>query len=503
MAAEARAARRPSRLGRLFAVGVVMWAVGACGFTLQRVLEYRAALAELWGPMAVRGLTALSVVALGWSLIAAWTEIDPRRRESALARLPGTLLELPITSVLAWPLFLALVHPFERLWAELWLGPVSGGWALLHVLCRNRARLSRAVALLRRPALALAFALVGTEIALRWLDHVHPTRLTARVGEVPARILERFRPAPGTERFGFRCNSLGHFDDEPPSSGAARPWVAAIGDSFLVGAVPHAERFTTVAERELGLPIQDFGVSGVGPPEYLWMLVEEALPRDPRIVLWCLFVGNDLDVVDAEAERPNPVLRSILDRARVLWWQVSRRLIRIFREVRRADPVADADGRFTEAATKSPPPEAENPSQSRETFLDLEVRRARAICAADGAEFAALRRVLPLARRAGGARPFGVVLIPDEFQVEDPLWEEVVRRAGVPLERDRPQRLLRAWLAALDVPVLDLLPVLRSAPPLDDGRRHVYHLRDTHWNARGNRIAGLALAPFVRELLGP
>jgi len=33
-----------------------------------------------------------------------------------------------------------------------------------------------------------------------------------------------------------------------------------------------------------------------------------------------------------------------------------------------------------------------------------------------------------------------------------------------------------------------------------DGLRHLYHRRDTHFNARGNRAAGEALARFLRNL---
>jgi hypothetical protein len=36
---------------------------------------------------------------------------------------------------------------------------------------------------------------------------------------------------------------------------------------------------------------------------------------------------------------------------------------------------------------------------------------------------------------------------------------------------------------------------------MEDGRRHLYHLQDTHFNARGNEIAGRALARFVDSLL--
>ena len=90
------------------------------------------------------------------------------------------------------------------------------------------------------------------------------------------------------------------------------------------------------------------------------------------------------------------------------------------------------------------------------------------------------------------------MLIPDEFQVEDALWEQIVARAGVTLERDRPQRLVAGFLEERGVPFLDLLPVLRAVPPLSDGNRHLYHSRDTHFNARGNRVVAEALASFLR-----
>ena len=69
------------------------------------------------------------------------------------------------------------------------------------------------------------------------------------------------------------------------------------------------------------------------------------------------------------------------------------------------------------------------------------------------------------------------------------------------LDRDQPQERIRTWLGARGVPSLDLLPILRAQPALADGSRHLYHLRDTHWNARGNRVAGVALARFLREQL--
>ena len=54
-------------------------------------------------------------------------------------------------------------------------------------------------------------------------------------------------------------------------------------------------------------------------------------------------------------------------------------------------------------------------------------------------------------------------------------------------------------LDAHRVPLLDLLPVLRAVPAELDGARHLYHLRDTHFNVRGNRVAGTAIAGTQRR----
>ena len=137
-------------------------------------------------------------------------------------------------------------------------------------------------------------------------------------------------------------------------------------------------------------------------------------------------------------------------------------------------------------------PTLEEGTLSEEAFLRLETQRALAACAPMPASFDLLCRSLLEARRAAGDVPLSVMLIPDEFQVEDALWEQISHRIeasqGRPLDRDRPQELLNAWLTEQGFPYLDLLPILREVPALEDGRRHLYHARDTHWNANGNRV---------------
>jgi hypothetical protein len=90
------------------------------------------------------------------------------------------------------------------------------------------------------------------------------------------------------------------------------------------------------------------------------------------------------------------------------------------------------------------------------------------------------------------------MLIPDEFQVEDALWDEVVASTGRRLNRNQPQERITAFLRQEGIPSLDLLPALRAVPPMADGQRHLYHLQDTHFNVRGNQVAGEKLAEFLR-----
>jgi hypothetical protein len=352
---------------------------------------------------------------------------------------------------------------------------------------------------------SLCASLLLAELGLRALAAVHPLPILARAGDGPRQTIARFRCAPGTVRFGFACNARGFYDDDLRSIPDDQRWIAAIGDSFSLGAVPHAFHYTSVAERELGIPIDNIGVAGIGPPEYLSLLVEEALPRGPDAIVIALFVGNDLVFESAAAARPHRWLRSWLERERVLLAVVPRRLSRLAGEREAAQALAPGEvfGAAPDSAAQGQDlpwlddPAREPPGLSSEAFLRLETARALDVCAGDPPSLPEVFALLREARRIASPTPLRVLLIPDEFQVEDELWAAVQRRAGRPLERDRPQRVLGAWLEREAIAHLDLLPHLRAVTPLADGRRHVYHLRDTHFNARGNRVAGEALAEFL------
>jgi hypothetical protein len=151
-------------------------------------------------------------------------------------------------------------------------------------------------------------------------------------------------------------------------------------------------------------------------------------------------------------------------------------------------------------------PSQEPGSFTAAAFLQLELSRALAACDPAHPSRLALRHELQRLRALGAGRPFGVVLIPDEFMVEDALWQQLV--AAWPADRPPGDRwALRDWLVQCcrdeGITCLDLLPALRAVPALADGDRHLYLRRDTHWNVRGNAVAGAELAAFLRTLLAP
>jgi hypothetical protein len=347
---------------------------------------------------------------------------------------------------------------------------------------------------------------VAVEAMLRLVALLMPTPLL-ETGRSTASVFATYRKAPGAKHLGLACDERG-FNDRLVRAPGDR-LVACIGDSFSFGLVPRPFHYTSVAERLLEkVEIYNVGVIAAGPSEYLELLARDVLPLRPAAIVLALFVGNDVD----EADRSAPSgLGRLLDRRHLLLYQVPRRLWTMARERRRrSEPFGSIQGEDAELASEDPQvlrarfpwledAALERGTMSEEVFLDVERRRAALVCAPDSGRayrrlFDALERILA----AAGPIPLHCLLIPDEFQVEDGLWRRIERPGH---ERDRPQAEIGAWLAARGVATLDLLPVLRAAPPSPDGERHLYHRLDTHWNRRGNEIAGAALARWLRERL--
>jgi len=131
-------------------------------------------------------------------------------------------------------------------------------------------------------------------------------------------------------------------------------------------------------------------------------------------------------------------------------------------------------------------------------FQSIEVDRARGLLEGSAAFLDPWIGWLRRNREAAAPIPVGVLVPPDEFQVEDGVWD-LLMNGGVARDSDR--ALTQSWLAERltheGMESVDLLPMRLAAPPLADGRRHLDHLRDTHFSARGNAVAAEAFVRLV------
>lgn len=434
---------------------------------------------------------------------------ETREARAALATLPVTLLaaavlgatwlrtfDASLASVAAVPVFAALV-----------VGATWGPRIAAALPSWLRRWAPRACA-------SVLVTLVLLELGLRALAVVSPSPLFQRHDLTAQALIEQFRPPSGSVFAGFPRNRRGHFDEELERKRPGRKLAVTIGDSFSQGMVPHGFHFTTVAEALAeGWDVANVGIAGIGPREYHALLVTEGLPLEPDVVVIDLFVGNDVEEAGRILERG--ALASWLDPDALSLRLVPERLLKVRRSPMAAPFGDGADGGGARSLSRSSTAESlekypfllnptiEPPSFSEEVFLAIETKRARELCSEGAVPFEPLWKTLLAMRAAAGAARFAVMLIPDEFQVEDAVWEAVSRSlAGQPLDRDRPQRRIAEWAASQGIPCLDVLPALRALAPLPDGRRHAYHLRDTHWNARGNAVAGGELAAFLASLAG-
>jgi len=385
-------------------------------------------------------------------------------------------------------------------WAALVIGAFVIG-VFVRSLCSPSHRLLRTADVLLTN---LCLCAVGAELGVRILGAFVSSPLLMGADSVRAQRLLASNTTPGVAHFGDRLNSWGDNDRAPVARRPGECLAVTIGDSFSIGMVPHSRHFTTVAERRLrGCEIYNMGASGIGPLQYLQLLRTHALELSPNAIVIDLYVGNDI----APEYSRDQVDRPTLDRERLRTFVVGRRLVRWLAEKQRlgagrvvgAPPgIAAAPGTYLPWLDDY---RLEAPTFSEQTYLDLQARIARRELRLDAHELEPLFAVLAQMRQAASPTPLLVLLIPAECQVDDRLWRAVTERARVDVDRAGPQRKIGAWLGRQHIPYVDLLPILRAAPREADGRLHVYHLQDTHLNAKGNRIAGEALADLLRPYL--
>jgi hypothetical protein len=346
-----------------------------------------------------------------------------------------------------------------------------------------------AAAMLRRRLRVLDILLVNllllltlAEVTVRVMARFHDSPLFASPDASAASRIRHHRGRPLGMHNDWQLNSLGFFDHEfqvAKAPGVMR--IAALSDSFGPGVVPFEENFITLLDDKLDgareTEVYNFGVAGAAPPEYLYLFRTEARSFDPDMVLLCFFVGNDF------VRRKT---YSILHPERFLVFTILQRLLALRGEAPDLHQAEPDEATFT-----------------RKSFLRIERARMQICLRSPGRDvrkrYEETLSVLDEIHETTGSK-LRVVIIPDEFQVNDGLYEELAGDKAGMFDRELPNRRLAGFLEERDIPFIDLLEPLREA---EKKQGATYKPQDTHWSVIGNRVAAEAIADWLVSGIGP
>ncbi|MBI3315676.1 MAG: SGNH/GDSL hydrolase family protein [Candidatus Omnitrophica bacterium] len=302
--------------------------------------------------------------------------------------------------------------------------------------------------------------------------------------------------------FHWQSNSQGFNDEE--FSEARTPGVTrviAIGDSFSWSG-GRKYNYWTLTEDQLksrpGSKVEIFNqaTSGTGPAYYLRLLKKFSLRYKPDIVVLCFFVGNDfvesepglfqirrynysIDIV------PGAQNRFSLEKSSYLYFFVTKSFW----------VLKDWWAKRWEWVQKKPVG-----TFSEKKYLAIETKRFQAAKNAFyvSRDWLWTRATLLRIQEELDARQvrFLVVILPDEFQVDENLRQAVVRRFKLkPTEYDPEltNKKLREFLDQRGVRYLDVLPAVKKA----SAHGSLYKFRNTHFNRAGNAVVATEVAKFL------
>jgi len=300
--------------------------------------------------------------------------------------------------------------------------------------------------------------------------------------------------------------------------------VLGIGDSFVYGAVAPEDNFLQVAEAELNslkapgsqhVDIPLLGCPGWSIENEVGLLKSQGLEMQPDLVVINFFVGNDVTGIPVKGT----VIRGDLCfSGSHRWWLDTLRKSRLFMmaektcllEVRkkllnRKFQVDDPMEMMVGSAVASVPEEPVSIGLSHE-YLIIQSRsegiyRQQTEPRIDQLWQEAEKQLLQVEQtcRAAGI-PWILVIVPTEVQVDESVRKQVLTNLELDeadYDFDLPQRRLLEFAEKSGIQVLNLLPELRAAHKPDTP---LYIPNDTHWNEKGNELAGKLLADMIQDL---
>jgi hypothetical protein len=276
----------------------------------------------------------------------------------------------------------------------------------------------------------------------------------------------------------LRSNSVGARDRERSREGAGRTVV--IGDSFVEAReVAEDKRMSNLLEQRLGREFLNFGAATHGPLQYQLVYEQLAAGFQHDHVLIMLLPDNDFTDNDVNFWRHKT---SAGGRARPYYQTAPEGGFRAFYPV----PIrAEAEERKPRGLLQQAGDTIRRNSWTHRTVdyvMELATNRKDYSGYFDVTpeQFAPVAWTLGEFRRLAGKRAITLAIIP---RLND--FIRTAKNGPGPIPD-----MLRERARALDITVVDLLPLLRAA--VDDPAK-LYFSCDGHWNELGNRLAAEAL----------
>ena len=351
-----------------------------------------------------------------------------------------------------------------------------------------RARRSTALFGFVAAVIVTALTLGGAEVVLQAIDYPPAAALPWIRSDAFG-----FRLAPGisTRMRGpeydveIKTNSLGMRDDEPAEKHGPR--VLLLGDSFAMGyGVERGQLFADRLEQQLEADVVNAGTGGYEIIQQTRVLAEYAPMLKPDLVVYALYLGNDLAQNDEWELREDGTLHN-----RVREYPTRQpdelKLLRLIRNV----VYGVRRGRS----------EKEGEWLPLEGYLGLCERNLGDEARKDyEAAEALLRSLADQCRRLGA--PLFVVMLPYRSMVESEALENLQRKIPDLVGRydlSRPAAELGVRLRRADIDYVDTTPFLREQQRRGD--RTLFFPIDGHLTAAGHDAVTIFLAPLLRERL--
>ena len=284
----------------------------------------------------------------------------------------------------------------------------------------------------------------------------------------------------------IETNSLGMRDEEPAAQ-KTKPRVLLLGDSFAMGyGVERGNIFADKLETDLSVEVVNAGTGGYEIIQQPRVLGQYGPVLHPDVVLYALYLGNDLAQNDEWEVRGDGTLHNL----------VRKYPVRHPREIKLVRLVRD----FVYGVRKGRS-EKEGEWLPLDGYMGMCERTLGAAAQKDYADAASLLAKLEEESRRLGA-PLLVVMLPYRSMVEPEARASLERKVpdlAAKYDLSQPARIIGERMAALGIEHFDATPSL-----IDEHRRtgqKLFYPIDGHLTAAGHDAVARAIAPRLRELL--